>query len=359
MTGPAAYFGLPCFEAAELYFNEVNAKGGVHGRKIRFLTEDDACQPIKGVASVNKLLAEKVFMIYGLGCSGVALAALDTILREGIPTFVLGSTGKLFARGVHRNIFRAVSIPDDLQAILIADYDVNNLHATRIAVIHDANEYGKGGADGIITRLGESQLKPVAVESYNTGDTDFTPQILKVREAKPEVVNLYGYAKEAAIIARQAKELGLNAQFIISASAAATAFFEGAGDAAIGYLCVYPANYLVDSPEPLVVEHIGKMKANYRLGAARPNYSDFQGIGAAMVITEGFRRAGKDLTWEKFINGMESIKDFKTGFLPSITFSSDDHNGQKSGKLLVVLPGKKLSVLNDELVLRKKVEKKQ
>jgi branched-chain amino acid transport system substrate-binding protein len=260
---------------------------------------------------------------------------------------------------MRKNVFRTGAIPDDLQAKAVVDYDIHNLKARNIAILHDTSEYGKGGADGIVERLAEYGLNPVARESYAMGDTDFTPQILKLREAKPEVVHLYAYPKEAAIIARQAKELGLGAQIIGSAAVSVPAFLESAGDAATGVLSVYPFPKLADSPAPEVVDFINRLKANYRVGAGRPAYVDLEGYGAGKVVVEALKRAGKDLTWEKVIRAYESIKNFDTGFIQPVTFSPTDHNGQRSTKLLVALPGKKWSVLAEDLVVRDKVEKIQ
>jgi branched-chain amino acid transport system substrate-binding protein len=240
----------------------------------------------------------------------------------------------------------------------VVDYDIYNLKARKIAIIHDTSEYGKGGKDGIVERLNEFGLKPIAIEAMNLGDTDMTTQILKLREAKPEVVHVYSYAKEAAILARQAKELGLNAQLILSGATTVPAFLETAGDGATGVLNFYHHPYLADSPHPLVVDLTNKLKASYRLPPGRPNYTDFTGYGFGMIVVEALQRAGKNVTWEKFISAMETIKNFNGGgYLLPTTFSSTDHNGQKSGRFLVVLPGKKWSVIADDVYPREKVEK--
>jgi branched-chain amino acid transport system substrate-binding protein len=340
-----------------MYFKEVNAKGGIHGRKIKLLVEDDGCTPIKGVAAVQKLLADKPFMLFGPTCSGSALAALETVTKEGIPWFNAGvSTSKIFMP-MRRNVFRMACIPDHLQAKVVVDYDIHNLKARKIAIIHDASEYGKGGKDGIVERMEEYGLKPVAVEALNTGDTDFTTQVLKVKETNPEVVHLYCYAKEAAILARQAKELGLTAQIIGSSTVPTPAFLETAGDAGVGVLCVYSFPYLIDSPTPVVVDFVNKLKANYRIVPGRPSFAAFEGYGSAVVAVEGLRRAGKDLTWEKYIKALETIKDFDPVLLQKVTFSPAQRNGQTSTRFLVILPGKKWQVLGEDVVAREKVEK--
>jgi branched-chain amino acid transport system substrate-binding protein len=359
MTGTYALAGIGQYEATDLYFNEVNAKGGVLGRKIKSIAEDDGCTPMKGVGAIQKVLAEKPFMLYGPTCSGVGLAYLETIVKEGIPWVAAGlSTPKVFIPMRH-NIFRTGGVPDNLQAMMSVDYDINYLKARKIAIIYDTTEYGKGGKDGIVDRLAEYGLKPVAVESYNNGDTDFTTQILKVREAKPEVVHLYSYVKEGIILVRQAKEFGLDAKIIISAAANNPAFLEAAGDAAVGVRIFHQTPYLIDSPEPLVADFVKRLKANYRVGAGRPSQAELQGIGGAVVVVEGLKRAGKDLTWEKYITALESMKNFECGFITPTTFSPTDHNGTKTGKFLIIQPGKKWAILPEELTIKENVQKLQ
>ena len=117
-------------------------------------------------------------------------------------------------------------------------------------------------------------------------------------------------------------------------------------------LSVYANPKLIDSSDPTMVDFVKKLKANYRLGAGRPAYVDLLGYGGAMVIVEALKRTGEDLTWEKIIQAFETIKNFQTGFIQPVTFSPTDHNGQRSTKLLVALPGKKWSVLAEDIVKR-------
>lgn len=356
VTGPGAYQGLGATQAAELYIKKVNQAGGVHGRKIKFVNEDSGCQPVKGVGAVKKLLSMKPFMLFGPDCSGVALAVIKTIEKEGIPWLTpTASTWKIFIP-TRKNVFRMGSFPDNVQAKAVVDFDINQLHARRIAIINDASEYGQGGAEGIIARLKEYGLEPVAKEEVNLGDMDFTTQILKVKEQNPEVVHLYCYAKEAAILVRQAKELGLNTQFILCTAITVPSFLETAADAALGALSVYPSPHLIDSPHPAIANLVKELKANYRIPPGRPSYQELLGYGGMQVVVEGLQRAGRDLTWEKFTKALESIKDFESDFVQPVSFSPDNHNGAQSGKLVVVLPNKKWQVLSADLVVMEKVE---
>jgi branched-chain amino acid transport system substrate-binding protein len=170
------------------------------------------------------------------------------------------------------------SFSDDLQAKAIIDYSINELRARRIGIVSDTSEYGQGGSGGMIGRLAEYGLKPVAHEKISVGDTDFTTQILRLKDQNPEIVNTYIYPKELAILLRQAKELRLNTQFITSAAATSATVLEQAGDAAIGVLMVYPCPYLVDSSEPVITNFVRDLKANFHVPPGRPWYADMEGI---------------------------------------------------------------------------------
>jgi branched-chain amino acid transport system substrate-binding protein len=353
LTGPAAFAGLGNSQGAELYINKVNAEGGIHGRKMKVMAEDTACQPVKGVASLQKLLSQRVFMVFGGCCSGVVLSLLETISLEGIPLLVPSASSPKITSPLKKSVFRCGPFPDHIQSKAVVDYDIHSLKARRIAIISDTSEYGQGGTEGITGRLAEYGLKPVAVEKMNTGDTDFSSQILRVKDKNPEVVHLYMYPKEAIILVRQAQRAGLNAKFIGSGALNNPAFFEAAP---VGTLVIHSSRYSIDSPEPHIVDMVKELKANYRISPNRPTNQEMLGTGGAMVLVEGLRRAGRDLTWQKYIDALESIRDFDTGFIEPVSFSPTQHHGTRTGRFLIVRPNQKWELLPDTIGVREKVK---
>ncbi len=345
MTGPVNLAGTSGWDGFRLYIEEVNRKGGVHGRKITVVGPgDEACKPSEAVAVVNKLIhQDKVFAIAGGGCSGSTLAALPAIRDSHIPFLITVSTHVKFMEPFSRNIFRAGTVGDGIQTTAIGDAAVKALQAKRVAILYVANDYGKGGAAGITKRLEKYGIAPLSQESYNIGDSDFSAQILRVKRLNPELVFLYAYHKEAGIIVRQATELGLKTRWF-GGSATATALFpQAAGEAGVGVISLHPLPVLVESDHPEMLKYTEKLRSVYPGGlpAGRPSDYDMYNYGAAKVLVEGLERAGADLTRERFIEALESLRNFDTGVTFPVTFTKEDHEGSKGATLVEILQGGK------------------
>ncbi len=345
MTGPVNLAGTSGWDDFRLYIDEVNRRGGVHGRRIALVGPgDEACKPSEAVAVVNKLIhQDKVFAIAGGGCSGSPLAALPAIRGSAIPFLITVSTHVNFMEPFSRNIFRAGTVGDGIQTTAIADAAVKALQAKRVAILYVANDYGKGGAAGITKRLEKYGITPLSQESYNIGDSDFSAQILRLKRLNPELVFLYAYHKEAGIIVRQATELGVKTRWF-GGSATATALFpQAAGDAGVGVVSLHPLPVMVESDTPEMVRYGEKLRSIYPGGfpAGRPSDYDMYNYGAAKVLVEGLQRAGADLPRERFMEALEPLRNFDTGVTFPVTFTKEDHEGSKGATLVEILQGGK------------------
>ncbi len=350
MTGPVNLAGTSGWDGFRLYIDEVNRKGGVHGRKIQLVGPyDEACKPSEAVAVVNKLIhQDKVFAIAGGGCSGSTLAALPAIRESRIPFLVTISTHVKFMQPFSPNVFRAGTVADDILTTAIADAAVKVFHAKRVAIISVANDYGKGGAAGITKRLEKYQIAPLAQESYNVGDSDFSAQILRVKRENPDLVFLYAYHKEAGIIVRQAVELGLKTKWLGSGATSTPLFSQAAGEAGVGFVSVQPVPALAESDQPDMVSYREKLRALYPGGfpAGRPSDYDMFNYGGAKVLVEGLQRAGADLTRQRFMDALETIRNFPTGTTFPVTFTKGEHEGSKGATFIEILPGGKRRLLS-------------
>jgi branched-chain amino acid transport system substrate-binding protein len=349
MTGPVNLAGTSGWDGFRLYIDEVNRKGGVHGRKITLVGPyDEACKPTEAVAVVNKLIhQDKVFAIAGGGCSGATLAALPAIKEAGIPFLITISTAVKFMQPQSPNVFRAGTVPDDVLTTALADTAVTRFGAKRPAILLVANDYGKGGAAGITKRLEKHHITPVAQETYNVGDSDFSAQILRLKRENPDLVFLYAYHKEAGIIVRQAAELGLKTKWLGSGATSTPLFPQAAGEAGTGFVSIQPIPALTESDQPDMVAYREKLKALYAAGlpAGRPSDYDMFNYGGAKVVVEALQRAGADLTRSRFIGALESVKNLKTGTTFPVTFSKNDHEGSKGATFIEIQAGGKRRLL--------------
>ena len=239
-----------------------------------------------------------------------------------------------------KNVFRTGPINDRMQGEALGDYVVDELGGEKIAIIWQAGEYGQRGAEGVKTSLERKSMKPVAGEVFQITDTDFSAQLLKIRETEPDVLIVYGYGGPSATIMRQARQFGMDAKLIGSNATSGRNYPQTVGDAAAGIQHVITAAALPEGDEPKMAAFRASYEKRYpdlaRQG--RPDLSDVLGYGGALVLVEGLQRAGKDLTQEKFIAALESIKDYETGINMATTFSATDHEGNKAARIVEIQP---------------------
>jgi len=348
ITGPASWSGTSLQNGAILYFDEVNEGGGVNGRKIKVIVEDDKCLPTDGVAAVRKLIdRDKVFGLFGGVCSNAILAALPLIKETGIPYQAFLSHPSL-TQPVIKNVFRVGSIPSDVHAYYMVDFAIQHFKTKKLAIVNQSDEFGKYGAQYLQEWMEKKyQMKPVAHEVYNLGDVDFTSQVVRLKNAGPDVTLLYGFPKESAILLRQSKELGLNTQWVGSMSIADRSFTLLAGEAGVGSVHLWNwGPYLETDNHPMVNQFKEKYEKKYPgHPPGKPHALDMANYAGARVFVEGLTRAGKDLTREGFIKAMESIRDFDSGLMGKVTFSANDHQGNKAARFVINQAGGKRALI--------------
>ena len=192
----------------------------------------------------------------------------------------------------------------------------------------------------------------VAHEVFNVSDTDFTSQVLRARDARPDTVIIYSYIAPSSTIVRQAKQLGIEAKILGSNATSSRLYPQVVGESAAGVLNVITVADLPEANSPVIAKFREEFeRANPSLvPQGRPDLADLLGYGGAMAFVEGLKRAGRDLTREKFIAALETLRGFETGFTLPTTFTSTDHEGNKAARILEILPGGKRRLL--DVILR-------
>jgi branched-chain amino acid transport system substrate-binding protein len=353
LTGPAAIWGSGNLIAGTMYFTKVNEAGGIHGRKLKWVVEDDGSTPPKGIAAVKKLQSENVFAVFGPSTSAVVAAARPAMDASGIPFFISIPSTPRATDPFAKNVFRTGPLNDTLQGYLLADFVVGQLKAKKVALLSQSDEYGQRGADSVLKRLRDKHgLQPAAHEVFNVSDTDFTAQVLKVKEAGAEALIVYGYIAPSSTIVRQARQLGVPARIIGSNATSSRLYPKVVGEAAAGVLNVITVADLPESSHPTIAKFREEFeKANPALVAqGRPDLTDLLAYGGAMTFVEALKRAGRDLTREKLIAALESIRNFETGFSLPTTFTATDHEGNKAARILEIQPGGQRKLL--DVILR-------
>lgn len=339
LTGPAAIWGTGNMAGATLAFEELNAAGGINGRKIDFITVDDESSAPKGIAGFNKLVnSDKVFAVFGPSASAVGVPMKATMANSGVPVLIPSFSSPLMTEPMAANIFRAGPINDRMQGRGLANYVVNTEKKTKVAILRQSDEYGATGASSVTGRLKELKLDPVATEVFNAADTDFTSQVLRVRAANPEVIIVYGYPAPSAIITRQLREVGIKAEIIGSSATSNQNYPELVGKIGAGTKFVSTLEHLPESDDPAMKKFREAFQKRFpdlaRQG--RPALGDVLGYGGALTMIEAIRRTGKDLTREGYMKSLESLDGFKTGVSMPVYLSATNHEGNTKMYLAVI-----------------------
>lgn len=336
LTGPVALLGTSERDALQLWAGQLNAAGGVHGRKVRLVIYDDAGSPQEALAAVRRLIdQDQVFALVAGSTSGSTLPVLPLINRGRVPFVASISSNTRLLDPFSRYVFR-VYANEIWQANGIADHAVAK-GTRRPAIVYTSNDYGIGGHEAVAHRL-ESRhaLKLVAAERYNTGDQDFSAQLLRIKQSNADALFIWAFAAEAGIIARQARELGLAMPMFGGGGTATPLFPRGAGQASVGFTAAFVAPHLAEEDVPAVARYRDLLKTLHPSGfpPGRPSEYDFAGYGAGKIVEEALRRAGPDLTREKFMAALETLRNFETGVLFPVTFTKESHEG--TSQILVI-----------------------
>lgn len=261
-SGGAAQLGQGQHKAVQLAVDEINAKKGAGDWKLEVLFEDDEGNPTKSASATNKLIQQsQVHVIIGAIHSSATLADMVVTARAGIPQITAGSTGASITEQGNKWLFRT-AVNDEFQANAIAKYAKDVSKVKKIATFTAADDYGQSGAKLLAAAISKEGLELVANPTYNNGDKDFKPQLLAIKDSGAEAIAMWGIYTEAALIAKQAKQLGLNVQLFGASGMAAQKLIELGGDAVQGL--VLTQTFLPNSPEPQVKEFVNNYKAKYK-----------------------------------------------------------------------------------------------
>ena len=262
-TGPKALVGRNFKQGVELAVTEINAAGGVLGKPLEVVFEDDqGDNPNGAINAVNKLMqVSKVPVMIGPHYSVTQMATQKTYCNGKVVSLTGGTSVAITHSGCNY-VIRTRS-DDDVQAKALIAYAQKELKAgEKTAIFYANDDFGKSGQARVVAQMASLGLKPVAVESHNPSDKDYSAQLAKLQKAGAELVILWAHDTDAALILRQAKQFGLPFKFA-GAVLSEEAFLKLAGGAAEGSMS---ASYFVPTdPNPAVQAFVKKYEAKYRM----------------------------------------------------------------------------------------------
>ncbi|MGB7920609.1 MAG: branched-chain amino acid ABC transporter substrate-binding protein [Desulfobacterales bacterium] len=240
-SGDLASYGIPTVRAAEIIVKKVNAKGGVMGKQVELLVEDDVCKPEIATNTATKLASEGADVVLGHICSGATKAALG--IYKGAQKVAMSPSATnpaLTQSGDYPNFYRTIA-SDDAQAQLEVDFALNNLKAKKIAVLHDKGDYGKGLAEFAKSFLEKDpRAEVVLYEGVTPGAMDYSAVVQKIKQSGADAVIFGGYHPEASKIVSQMRKKKMKTAFISDDGVKDDTFIKVAGPFAEGVYATGP-----------------------------------------------------------------------------------------------------------------------
>jgi branched-chain amino acid transport system substrate-binding protein len=332
LTGNTATFGISTKNGIDMAIDDINKGGGLLGKKVRVIVEDDQGKPEEAQTVVTKLInRDQVIAVLGEVASSRTMAAAPVAQQNGIPLITPSSTNpKVTETGDY--IFRVCFI-DPFQGLVMAKFATNTLKVKNVAILRDIkNDYSVGLADVFVDNFKKMGGNIVANESYSEGDTDFSAQLTSIRARNPEAIFLPGYYTEVGLVARQAKKLGLTVPLLGGDGWDSPKLIEIGGPDLNG--SYYSNHYSVDDPSPAIQKFVGDYKTRY---GAVPDALAGLGFDAANILFDAIRRANSTEP-AKIRDAIAQTKDF-AGVTGQITIDKD-RNAIKPAVVLEVKDGK-------------------
>jgi branched-chain amino acid transport system substrate-binding protein len=286
-SGDLASYGIPSVRAAQLVVKQRNAMNGINGRQIELLVEDDACKPEVATNTATKLVTEKADVVVGHICSGATKAALGIYKDSGIIAMSPSATNPALTQsGDYPNFYRTIA-SDDAQARLQVDFALDKLGLTKLAVLHDKGDYGKGLAEFAKSFLeADSRAEVVLYEGITPGAVDYSAVVQKIKRSGAEAVIFGGYHPEASKIVTQMRKKGMDTIFISDDGVKDVTFIKVAGEYAEG---VYATGPVDTSKNPIAVEAIEAHKTEF---GEDPGAFYLNAYAATLALINAIEKAG-------------------------------------------------------------------
>ena len=285
-SGDNASLGEWQKNGALIAIDEINDDGGVLGRQLSVIFEDSQGNPSQAVSALNKLLfSDKVVAVIGDPQSSSCLAMMPVIADAEIPLLPHGTNPSITEQG-NEWVFRTRA-SDTVKFGYLAEY-LNEKGYERIAILHDAADYGVGGKESVVNRLKDFNATPVAIEQWTPGDRDFNSQLITIREQNPDVLIVIGPMVDMGLAMKQARQMGMDVQFAGGAGIETETTWDSSAGASKDV--IFTAGFLPVNPDPTVQAFLAEYQKRY--DAALPNDFAATGYDAVKLIAKAINDAG-------------------------------------------------------------------
>jgi branched-chain amino acid transport system substrate-binding protein len=338
LSGVTAVQGVNNSDAIRMAFDEANAKGGVHGRKIKYVVEDSQYTVPRAVQAMNKLLnSDNIFFALDDGGTPMNDANMPAQFEKNVPNmFPLTSARSMYQPYNRLKFAQFASYYDQMRAAV--KYFAENHGRKKICAMYQDSDFGRDVMAGIQAEAEALGLKVIATTAHKPTDTDFNAAVTKLHDAGCDFIGLGTIVRDTNVIITTARKMDWSVDLVGQFAAY---------DTAVGFFCMTPALYAYpDDPRPAVQDFAKRYKARF---GRDPNFHGEVGYTAAQLVLLGLDRAGHDLTVDSFIKAMESITEYKDIFGSVLSFGPDQHHGSTKSFLTVVKNGRWVPVEQEAL----------
>jgi branched-chain amino acid transport system substrate-binding protein len=335
LSGVTAVQGVNNTNAMRLAFDEVNAKGGIHGRTIRFIVEDNEYIVPKAVQAMNKLLnRDNIFFAIGNGGTPHNDAVMPSMFEKNVPNvFPLTCARSMYEPFNRLKFGQFSSYYDQMRAGV--KYFVEQRGKKVVGVMYQDTDFGRDVQAGVVAQLKAMGLPLAAETAHRPTDTDFNAALARQHDANCDLICMGTIVKDTMMILQTQRKMGWNVDLVGQFASYSTAVAEVPGEPAEGFYSMAPALYRYpDDPQPAVQAFTAKYRKAFGIDV---NYLGEAGYTAATFTVAALEKAGRDLTLDSFIGAMESMKDWHDIFGgPALSMSQTNHHASSQSYLSVV-----------------------
>ena len=334
VTGPPSFLGEPERNTAKMVVDEINAKGGIKGKKLELVVYDTQGDATKAVQSANRLIKEdKVVAIIGPSTTGESMAVLPVAEKEGIPLISCAAGAKI-TDPVKKWVFKTAQ-NDGLAVTKIFEY-LKKKNLTKVAILTVSDGFGSSGREQLKAHAAKFGIQLVVDDTYGPKDTDMTAQLTKIRGSQAQAIICWGTNPGPAIIAKNVKQLGIKLPLFMSHGVSSKKFIELAGDAAEGIILpsgrvivadVLPKN---DKQKNSLLAFVKDYQNHYK---AEGDHFGGHAWDAVMLLKGAIERGGT--TAATIRDQLEKTTNF-AGIGGIFTYNAADHAGLTKDAFVLV-----------------------
>jgi len=334
LSGTGATAGTNFDNGVKLAVKEINAAGGILGRKVEYTSLDTQSQPQTAKALAQRAVDDGAYVVMGPVFSGSFIVSMAETKRAEIPNFAGGEAANITQQG-NPYVFRT-SFTQSTAMPKLARYIKDTVKAKTIAIVWVNNDFGKGGRDTMMKALEQAGIKVVADVSTDAGQVDFSGAVLKVKQSNADAVFVYTNEEESARALRELKKQGYDKPVIGETTLTGQKVIELAGDAANG--AVAHVGLTVEAPQPTIKAFDEKFQKEYKYKSDHNGMKGYSGMYVVKAVTEKIGKVDSKL-FAKSLHGMKISAKDTPGVLLDVSF---DQNGDldRESFLVKVIGGK-------------------